>query len=200
VSGTLLRDSTSGYLNTSGAPRTPDRVDIAHARERFARRLWRGLGARVRPTRRYAPSARIHESEARTCYLDTIAQMAATDLTRGTDHREPGVLPREDQSGGIRAEVSPAGSFICECSRDIARWTGAGFLDRSRRRVGPCDRNETLPACDHAHPPPHTPADDHLHRPTHPRRKTRREVTRCLKRYLARNLYRLLEHGLPLKA
>ena len=28
--------------------------------------------------------------------------------------------------------------------------------------------------------------------------KTRREVNRCLKRYLARNLYRLLEHGPPL--
>jgi transposase len=29
--------------------------------------------------------------------------------------------------------------------------------------------------------------------------KSRREATRCLKRYLARNLYRLLEHGLPLE-
>jgi hypothetical protein len=28
--------------------------------------------------------------------------------------------------------------------------------------------------------------------------KTRREATRCLKRYLARNLYRLLEHGTPI--
>jgi hypothetical protein len=28
--------------------------------------------------------------------------------------------------------------------------------------------------------------------------KSRREATRCLKRYLARNLYRLLEHGPPL--
>ena len=28
--------------------------------------------------------------------------------------------------------------------------------------------------------------------------KTRREATRCLKRYLARNLYRLLEHGPPI--
>jgi hypothetical protein len=28
--------------------------------------------------------------------------------------------------------------------------------------------------------------------------KTKREATRCLKRYLARNLYRLLEHGAPL--
>lgn len=28
--------------------------------------------------------------------------------------------------------------------------------------------------------------------------KTRREASRCLKRYLARNLYRLLEHGAPL--
>ena len=28
--------------------------------------------------------------------------------------------------------------------------------------------------------------------------KTRREATRCLKRYLARSLYRLLEHGPPL--
>ena len=28
--------------------------------------------------------------------------------------------------------------------------------------------------------------------------KSRREATRCLKRYLARNLYRLLEHGAPL--
>ena len=27
--------------------------------------------------------------------------------------------------------------------------------------------------------------------------KTRREANRCLKRYLARNLYRLLEHGAP---
>jgi hypothetical protein len=27
--------------------------------------------------------------------------------------------------------------------------------------------------------------------------KSRREATRCLKRYLARNLYRLLEHGTP---
>jgi transposase len=30
--------------------------------------------------------------------------------------------------------------------------------------------------------------------------KTRREANRCLKRYLARNLYRLLEHGPPMKA
>jgi transposase len=30
--------------------------------------------------------------------------------------------------------------------------------------------------------------------------KTRREANRCLKRYLARNLYRLLEHGPPLTA
>jgi transposase len=30
--------------------------------------------------------------------------------------------------------------------------------------------------------------------------KTRRETNRCLKRYLARNLYRLLEHGPPLPA
>ena len=29
--------------------------------------------------------------------------------------------------------------------------------------------------------------------------KTRREANRCLKRYLARNLYRLLEHGPPLR-
>ena len=28
--------------------------------------------------------------------------------------------------------------------------------------------------------------------------KTRREANRCLKRYLARSLYRLLEHGPPL--
>jgi transposase len=28
--------------------------------------------------------------------------------------------------------------------------------------------------------------------------KTRREANRCLKRYLARNLYRLLEHGPPI--
>jgi transposase len=28
--------------------------------------------------------------------------------------------------------------------------------------------------------------------------KSRREASRCLKRYLARNLYRLLEHGAPL--
>nr|MBA3736847.1 IS110 family transposase [Actinomycetota bacterium] len=28
--------------------------------------------------------------------------------------------------------------------------------------------------------------------------KTRREASRCLKRYLARSLYRLLEHGAPL--
>ena len=28
--------------------------------------------------------------------------------------------------------------------------------------------------------------------------KTRREATRCLKRYLARSLYRLLERGTPL--
>jgi hypothetical protein len=28
--------------------------------------------------------------------------------------------------------------------------------------------------------------------------KSRREASRCLKRYLARNLYRLLEHGVPL--
>ena len=28
--------------------------------------------------------------------------------------------------------------------------------------------------------------------------KTRREANRCLKRYLARSLYRLLEHGAPL--
>jgi hypothetical protein len=28
--------------------------------------------------------------------------------------------------------------------------------------------------------------------------KSRREAIRCLKRYLARNLYRLLEHGPPL--
>jgi hypothetical protein len=28
--------------------------------------------------------------------------------------------------------------------------------------------------------------------------KTRREATRCLKRYLARSLYRLLERGAPL--
>ena len=27
--------------------------------------------------------------------------------------------------------------------------------------------------------------------------KTRREANRCLKRYLARSLYRLLEHGAP---
>jgi transposase len=30
--------------------------------------------------------------------------------------------------------------------------------------------------------------------------KTRRETNRCLKRYLARNLYRLLEHGPPMRA
>jgi hypothetical protein len=30
--------------------------------------------------------------------------------------------------------------------------------------------------------------------------KTRREANRCLKRYLARNLYRLLEHGPPMTA
>jgi transposase len=28
--------------------------------------------------------------------------------------------------------------------------------------------------------------------------KTRREANRCLKRYLARGLYRLLEHGPPI--
>ena len=45
----------------------------------------------------------------------------------------------------------------------------------------------------------HQPTIDYLAR----RRadgKTSREATRCLKRYLARNLYRLLEHGAPTPA
>ena len=40
----------------------------------------------------------------------------------------------------------------------------------------------------------HPPTIAYIDRRTH-EGKTRREVTRCLKRYLARNLYRLLEHS-----
>jgi hypothetical protein len=36
-----------------------------------------------------------------------------------------------------------------------------------------------------------------VHHATGRDRKTRREATRCLKRYLARNLYRLLENPPP---
>jgi hypothetical protein len=39
-----------------------------------------------------------------------------------------------------------------------------------------------------------TPRHDRLHRETRSRRQDRREANRCLKRYLARSLYRLLEH------
>jgi transposase len=45
----------------------------------------------------------------------------------------------------------------------------------------------------------HRPTIDYIERRTR-EGKTRREATRCLKRYLARNLYRLLEHGPPLTA
>jgi transposase len=43
----------------------------------------------------------------------------------------------------------------------------------------------------------HAPTIDYIERRTS-EGKTRREATRCLKRYLARSLYRLLEHGPPL--
>ena len=43
----------------------------------------------------------------------------------------------------------------------------------------------------------HAPTIDHIQRRLQ-EGKTRREATRCLKRYLARNLYRLLENGAPL--
>ena len=39
----------------------------------------------------------------------------------------------------------------------------------------------------------HRPTIDYIERRVHDG-KSRREATRCLKRYLARNLYRLLEH------
>ena len=56
------------------------------------------------------------------------------------------------------------------------------------------------PAHDHRHPPTRAPRHDRLHRTAPSEGKTRREATRCLKRYLARNLYRLLENGAPLNA
>jgi hypothetical protein len=43
----------------------------------------------------------------------------------------------------------------------------------------------------------HPPTIDYIERRIR-EGKTRREANRCLKRYLARNLYRLLEHGAPL--
>ena len=43
----------------------------------------------------------------------------------------------------------------------------------------------------------HPPTIDYIERRIQ-EGKTRREANRCLKRYLARNLYRLLEHGPPL--
>jgi transposase len=43
----------------------------------------------------------------------------------------------------------------------------------------------------------HQPTITYIERRTR-QGKTRREANRCLKRYLARNLYRLLEHGPPL--
>jgi transposase len=43
----------------------------------------------------------------------------------------------------------------------------------------------------------HRPTIDYIERRVR-EGKSRREATRCLKRYLARNLYRLLEHGAPL--
>jgi transposase len=45
----------------------------------------------------------------------------------------------------------------------------------------------------------HRPTIDYVNRRMQ-QGKTQREATRCLKRYLARNLYRLLEHGPPLTA
>jgi transposase len=45
----------------------------------------------------------------------------------------------------------------------------------------------------------HQPTIDYINRRVQ-EGKTRREATRCLKRYLARNLYRLLERGAPLAA
>jgi transposase len=43
----------------------------------------------------------------------------------------------------------------------------------------------------------HQPTIDYINRRVQ-EGKSRREATRCLKRYLARNLYRLLEQGAPL--
>jgi transposase len=43
----------------------------------------------------------------------------------------------------------------------------------------------------------HAPTIAYIERRSH-EGKSRRESTRCLKRYLARNLYRLLENGPPL--
>ena len=45
----------------------------------------------------------------------------------------------------------------------------------------------------------HPPTIAYIERRLH-EGKTRREANRCLKRYLARNLFRLLEHGQPLTA
>ena len=46
-----------------------------------------------------------------------------------------------------------------------------------------------------AHPPTIAYIERRMHEG-----KTRREANRCLKRYLARSLYRLLEHGPPIAA
>ena len=49
------------------------------------------------------------------------------------------------------------------------------------------------PAHHRPHPAYDTTGHPRLHRPTHHQGKNRREIQRCLKRYIARDLYRLLE-------
>jgi hypothetical protein len=66
-------------------------------------------------------------------------------------------------------------------------------LDRSGDRK----LNRTLHMILVTRKPTHQPTIAYIERPL-TEGKTRREANRCLKRYLARNLYRLLEHGPPI--
>ena len=82
----------------------------------------------------------------------------------------------------------------------FARLAGAAPIPASsgqtiRYRLDRIRRPQTQPrtAHDPRHPQAHTPRHDRLHRTTPAGRQDRREANRCLKRYLARNLYRLLE-------
>jgi hypothetical protein len=101
------------------------------------------------------------------------------------------------------SRCGPTGIASQAAVRRDCRWAGsAGELRRrgAERPPPPRPRRrpsaQPRPAHDHRQPAQDPRGDDRLHHAQNERRKTVREAIRCLKRFLARHVFRVLE-GMP---
>ncbi len=147
----------------------------------------RGRGPRPTADRRRAELAGEIETLARKLAPQLLDQpgvgpLAATQILISWSHR-----------GRIRSEAAFARLAGCAPIPASSGQTIRYRLDRSGDRRLNRALHMILVTRRRAHPPTIAYINRRIQEG-----KSRREASRCLKRYLARNLYRLLEHGAPL--